>query len=58
MQDFNNYIFHLDSKTKELTRKPITKEERVELITRLNKWPGEQNLDERINLANERATFF
>lgn len=58
MQDYNNYIFHHNSKSGLLTRHPITQDERIKLIERVNTLPGEQELDERIFLANQPATTF
>ena len=47
-----NYLHKYDSVTKELTKVPITKEERIGLIESLYAFPGEMELDERINYVN------
>lgn len=58
MKKLLKYIHKLDSKTGELTKHNISLEERIQLIQDLNKFPGEQNLDERIFLANEEGRKF
>ena len=58
MKHLLNFINKLDSKTMEMVRVPISKEERIQLIKDLNKYPGEQNLDERIFLAQKEGIKF
>jgi hypothetical protein len=58
MQEHLDFIFKYDSKSKTLTKESITKDERIELIKRVNKLPGTQNLDERIFYAREQAELF
>ena len=58
MQEHLEYIYKYNSKTKELYKDSITREERIELIKRVNKLPGEQNLDKRIFYARKSAETF
>ena len=54
----SNYIFKIDSKTGKEIEVPISKEERIALIERVNKLPGEMNLDKRIFLSNKEGERF
>lgn len=55
---FKQYIFTYDSKSQSLVEKPISDEERIDLIERVLKFPGEMNLDERILFARRQAEAF
>lgn len=58
VRGFKNFIHKLDSKSKELVKEPISKDERLELIERVYNLPGELDLDERIFLAQEESKRF
>jgi hypothetical protein len=58
VQDLKSNIFKWDSKSKILTKESITPEERLALIDRVYRLPGEMNLDERISRANKEARDF
>lgn len=58
VRKFKEYIYKWDSKTSTLSREKISKEERIDLIERIYRLPGEMNLDERIFRANKEATLF
>ncbi len=56
--DFQNYLTTYDSLTGEYKEQVITDSQRLELITDLLKYPGECNLDERVQVARKFAKEF
>lgn len=56
--DLKNYLLKINSVTMEQEVVECLPEERVKLIKRLLKYPGELNLDERIHIANRSARTF